>query len=221
MIGRTGLALLLLASLTWAAAEAWAVQTVALRDYREAQIAAEELRDRAFDAYTEFAMQDGLQFVRVRIGCFTDREAAEAMAAVLIRNVVSDAAVVEFTSGAPAHACATSTVGFVKPAEWEPVNEPGAIPAFNVKVAGREARVVHDGTRWRVMQGHGSIPALAGAATTQFTEVVRGGVRFVAQKIGSKDYVLCPGRLLANVGHVAIVEQGDLLVACEFEEETP
>ncbi|HRN18109.1 MAG TPA: hypothetical protein PLU66_03410, partial [Trueperaceae bacterium] len=67
------------------------------------------------------------------------------MASVLAGKIVSEAAVVEFTSGAPAHACATSTVGFVKPGEWEPLTEPGAVPAFAVKVAGREARVVHDG----------------------------------------------------------------------------
>ncbi|MDT3681955.1 MAG: SPOR domain-containing protein [Trueperaceae bacterium] len=221
MIARAAITLLLMASATLATAQAWAVQTVALRDYREAQAAAQELRDRSFDAYTEFAMQDGLQFVRVRIGCYTDRAAAEAMASVLAGKIVSEAAVVEFTSGAPAHACATSTVGFVKPGEWEPLTEPGAVPAFAVKVAGREARVVHDGTRWRVLQGLGPIPEAAAEPAGEFQELVRGGVRFVAQKLGSKEYVVCPGRLLAHVGKVAIVEQGDLLVACEFTEETP
>lgn len=215
------MALVALTPAHWAAAEAWAVQTVALRDYREAQLVVEDLRQRSFDAYTEFAMQDGLQFVRVRLGCFTDRAAAEAMAAALAPRVVREAAVVEFTRGALVHACTSSVVGFRKPAEWGPVNDPGAVPAFAVKVAGRDARVVHDGTRWRVIQGVGPIPPLAGPSTARFEEVVQGGVHFVAQRVGDARYVICPGRLLTHVGNVAIVEQGDLLVACEFAEETP
>lgn len=214
-------ALALLATLGWSGAEAWAVQTVALRDYRQAQLAAEDLRERSFDAYTEFAMQDGLQFVRVRVGCFTDRAAAEAMAAAIAPSIVKEAAAVEFTSGALARACATRTVGFVKPAEWEPINDPGAVPAFQVKVAGQDARVVHDGTRWRVIQGLGPIPLLTAADGPRFGDVVRAGKRFVAQFDGARPIVICPGRLLAQVGNVAIVEDGDLLVACEFDEETP
>jgi len=200
---------------------AWAVQTVALRDYREAQAAAAELRVRDFDAYTEFAMQDGLQFVRVRVGCFTSRAAAEAMADALRERVTNEAAVVEYTPGAPARACATSTVGFMKPSEWEPVREPGAIPAFNVKVSGLGARVMHDGSRWRVEQGYGPIPLRGELPTAEFTEAVRGGVRFVAEIVEGHSYVICPGRLLAQVGEVAIVEQGELLVACDFRSEAP
>ena len=64
-------------------AQTWAVQVVALRDFREAQAAVTELRVLEFDAYTEFVMQDGQQYVRVRVGCFTTREAAEAVAVVM------------------------------------------------------------------------------------------------------------------------------------------
>jgi len=213
-------AALLLAS--WAAAaDAWTVQTVALRDYREAQVVVEDLVDRSFDAYTEFAMQDGLQFVRVRVGCYTDRAAAEAMAAALVRTVVKEAAVVELTPGALVHACASSVVGFLKPSEWQPVNDAGSVPAFNVKVAGSDARVVHDGTRWRVIQGLGPIPQLTVTPTVRFEEVRLGGVPFVAKVVGATRYVVCPGKLLTSVGAVAIVEQGDLLVSCEFVEAAP
>ena len=197
------------------------MQTVALRDYREAQAAAAELRVRDFDAYTEFAMQDGMQFVRVRVGCFMSREAAEAMADALRERVTKEAAVVEYTVGGPARACATSTIGFVKPSEWEPVREPGALPAFNVKVSGLGARVMHDGNRWRLEQGYGPIPLLGEQPSAEFTEAVRGGVRFVAEVVEGHAYIICPGRLLAQVGEVAIVEQGDLLVACDFKSEAP
>lgn len=203
------------------APDGWAVQTVALRDYREAQSVAEDLRARSLDAYTEFAMQDGLQFVRVRIGCYTDRAAAESMAAALRSSIVSEAVVVELSPGALVHACARSEVGFLKPSEWEPVNDPGAVPAFKVKVAGSDARVVHDGTRWRVIQGLGPIPLLSVSAEARFKPLMLGGVPFVAQQFGSTSYVVCPGKLLTSVGKVAIVEQGDLLVACDFQEELP
>lgn len=210
----------------WAAAQeggprAWAVQTVALRDYREAQAAAAELRLRDFDAYTEFAMQDGMQFVRVRVGCFTSREAAEAMADALRGRITREAAVVEYTDGGPARSCATSTVGFVKPSEWEPVREPGAVPAFNVKVSGLGARVMHDGSRWRLEQGYGPIPPVGELPSAEFTEAVRGGVRFVAEVVDGHTHIVCPGRLLAQIGEVAIVEQGDLLVACDLKSEAP
>lgn len=215
------LALLAAGLVTWAAAEAWAVQTVALRDYREAQAAAAELRLLSFDAYTEFAMQNGLQFVRVRVGCFSDRAAADAMSTALAAAVVREAAVVEFTAGAPVRGCATVTVGFMKPSNWEPLNEPGGVPAFAVQVAGNEARVLHDGERWRVLQGAAPIPEAKAPPSAKFREVVRGGVRFVAQVVGAEEVVICPGRLVGQVGEVAIVDQVERVVACAFAEGAP
>jgi len=196
----------------------WSVQTVALRDLREAQGTTDSLKRHGFDAYTEFAMDSGLQFVRVRVGCFTSREAAEAMADALRGRVTETAVPVELTPGAPTQGCVDMVVGFLKPSSWDAVTRAGAVPAFQVQVAGLEAHVVHTGERWRVLQDGEPLPALdAALASERFSQAQVGGALLVRQETPGGGLVLCPGRLLASVGRVAITELGDALVACSLE----
>ncbi len=198
--------------------ELWSVQTVALRDLREARDTAAALRQHGFDAYTEFAMDDGLQFVRVRIGCFVGRDAAEAMAEAM-RGRVTDAAVpVELTPGAPVRGCVSMVVGFLKPFAWDAVRRPGAVPAFQVEVAGVAAHVVHTGVRWRVLQEGEEVPRPDPALRAErFSQTRVGGVQFVRVAQPEGDVVLCPGALLASIGSVAISEREEALVACSLE----
>lgn len=210
--------LLFLAALTLfsvAAAERWSVQTVALRDLREAQVAAEQLRSHGFDAYTEFAMNRGLQFVRVRVGCFESREAAETMAAALRAHVTATAEAVEFREGAAVAGCVKVDVGFLKPTSWDVVSGPGEAPTFKVVVAGMEALVVYDGERWRVVQGDGPLPpAPVDQFSGRYQQIYIGGSGFLRQDNGSHRVIVCPGRLLTQAGAVVISEQGEALVAC-------
>ncbi len=214
------LALLILALLTLlsvAAAERWSVQTVALRDLREAEVAAEDLRAHAFDAYTEFAMNRGLQFVRVRVGCFETREAAEAMASAMRVNVTATAEAVEFSEGAPVTGCVQVDVGFLKPTSWDVVSGPGEAPTFKVVVAGLEALVGYDGERWRMVQGGGPLPmAPVDPFTGRFQQIYIGGSGFLRQDDGSRRLIVCPGRMLTQAGPAVISEQGDALVACQL-----
>lgn len=215
--GRRLLALALVTLGNVALAQAWTVQTVALRDLRDARSVVDDLRSFDLDAYTEFAMNDGQQFVRVRIGCFVSREGAEALAAVLRGRVTADAAAVELTSGAPVMGCVRVDVGFRKPYEWEAVEGAGALPAFRVVVAGVPARIVHDGSRWAVLQGDGAVPSRdPQAATATFDRVVLGGVPLVRWHGEDGAVVLCPGEVIGSVGDVAIVELGDLVMACSL-----
>src|SRR5690606_6621355 len=109
---RRPLAALAALSLSLAAAQGeWAVQVVALRDYREAQAASAQLLALGFPSYLEFAMNQGRQFVRVRVGCYTSREAAEAMAAALRGHVTADAQPVELSPGAAVPGCTEESVG--------------------------------------------------------------------------------------------------------------
>jgi hypothetical protein len=197
---------------------AWSVQTVALRDFREANAVVEQLRGLGLDAYTEFAMSDGHQFVRVRIGCYASRSGAEAMAAALRGRVTAEAAAVEMTAGAPVVGCVHVDVGFRKPYDWAEVEVDGVVPAFRVVVAGIPARIVHDGTRWAVLQGDGSVPQVnASLPRGSFTSTTLGGVAMVRLAVGATDLVLCPGRLIAEVGQVAIVELGSVVLACSLD----
>lgn len=199
-----------------AAQGSWAVQVVALRDYREAQAASSQLASIGFPAYLEFAMHDGLQFVRVRVGCFTSRDAAEAMAAALRGRVTADAQPVELSPGANVSGCAEESVGFLNGYDWELVEDGGPV-SFGVAVAGVEATVVHDGERWRMVQEGEAPPALSPAAGAGAVKELRvGGAPFAVLEDGGREVVLCPGVLLAQVGGVAIVERGDAVLACRW-----
>ncbi len=194
------------------------MQTIALRDLREAQRVADRLRADGFDAFTEFAMDNGLQFVRVRIGCFTSRAAAEAMAQALRGRVAETAVAVEATPDAPVAGCVHQEIGFLKPFTWDEVREPGTAPAFRVIVAGIEAHVTHTGERWRVLQGGEAVPVVnASLPQGRFTQLTVDGVALVGTEALGRSMVLCPGTLLDAVGNVAISEQGEALVACSLE----
>ncbi len=199
-----------------AAQDLWAVQVVALRDYREAQAATTELARLGFPAYSEFAMNRGQQFVRVRVGCFTTREAADAMATAMRGRVTADAQPVELSPTASAADCAEEAVGFLNGYDWE-LQDAGGPVSFGVSVAGVAASVVHDGERWRMVQDDGQAPPLSPAAGSgAVRETSMGGVPFAVLERSGTPLVLCPGRLLAQVGAVAIVERGDAVLACRL-----
>lgn len=215
-----GLVLVQCALLSAAAqpATTWSVQVVAVRDYREAQAAATELRVLEFDAYTEFAMLDGQQYVRVRVGCFTTRDAAEAAADVMRGRITAEAVAVEATSTAPALGCVHEEVGFLNSYDWELMSSPGEVPVFSVTVVGVPARVTHDGRRWSVLQGRGSgeAPSAADPSGARFVQRQVAGAPFAALDSLPGPLLLCSGRLVASVADVAIVARGDAVVACRL-----
>lgn len=210
------LAVVVLCSGAALAQERWAVQVVALRDFREAQSAAAELRTLGFDAYTEFAMLDSQQWVRVRIGCFTTREAADAMAAALRGRITADAQAAEFNTGAGGAGCTEETIGFINDYQWRLLSDDGPV-TFEVTVAGVPAVVAHDGTRWHVLQADAQLEDDALPLTAERFEARRvAGVDFVRLRSEGGDVVVCPGELVASIGAVAIVKRGDHVLACRL-----
>lgn len=215
------LALLVISALTAAfadeTAELWSIQTVAFRDFREATDAAYLLSSEGFDAYTEFTMHEGLQFVRVRVGCFTSRDAAEVMAWSMAGTASPEAAVVEFSPDAPAAGCVTMDVGFLKSVDWSATTTTNGVPAYQVSVAGHEAHIAYTGNRWRVVQEGTNIPPQdPGLATVSFRERTVAGVTYVSTVVAGHDLILCPGHLLDEIGDVVIAERDDALVACRL-----
>lgn len=197
-----------------ASAAGWSIQTVALRDYRDAQATAADLRDFGLDAYTEFSMSNGVQYVRVRFGCFATREGAEELAVRLRDYLVADAVPVERTPQAPAHGCLEETTGFLKPSVWRQVEE--GVPLFEVTVAGTTAIVRHTGQAWRMVQEGMEPPAYLPSPAPQFRQGVVLDIPVVETTVGAATVVVCPGRLLAEVGEVAIVERDDRVVSCRL-----
>ncbi len=199
-----------------AAEERWAVQVVALRDFREAQEQAASLRTLGFDAYTEFAMLNGQQWVRVRVGCFASRGAAEATAAALRARITADAQAVEFSSFTHAKGCTEEDIGFLNGYGWRLISDQGPV-TFAVNVAGVPAVVAHDGSRWRIVQDDDQLQLQVSATPPASFEARRiGGVSFVGLAGDLGPVIVCPGELVASVADVAIVERGDLLVACRY-----
>lgn len=221
-VARTLLALvaLILAGQCVAQGGAWAVQVVALRDYVEAQSAVAQLKDLGFPAYTEFAMDSGRQFVRVRVGCYGTREAAAAMAQALRGRVTADAQAVELTPGAMTLGCVEESVGFLNGYGWRLISDAGPV-SFDVTVAGVPATVVHDGDRWRMVQDGGELPPMATPSSTAvYANRSVGGSSFVVLE-GTDAVVVCAGALIAQAGDFAIVERGDVVVSCRMTPEAP
>jgi hypothetical protein len=209
--------------LVWAgvasAQAAWSVQTVALRDLREANAEVARLSALGLAAYTEFTMLDGLQYVRVRVGCF-DRENAERWAALLRIGIASEAVAQPMDAPPPEGVtCAAVDVGFRKPAEWTLASRPDEQPTFRVEVAGHAAYLRYDGAGWRLWQAVAPppepVPAAgfgpAGASEGVVHAATLGGRAIVRHAVWG---ALCPGRLVATIGDVGIVDQGDAIVAC-------
>lgn len=213
-LGRAVMALALALLVSGASAAGWSIQTVALRDYRDAQATAADLRTFGLEAYTEFAMSDGVQYVRVRIGCFTTRESAEELAARLRDYLVADAVPVERTPDAPAAGCLEEHTGFLKPLVWSQVGD--GIPAFEVTIADTKATVRHTGRAWRMVQEGVELPAYQPPLTPRFRQGVVLDVPVVETTVGGATVVVCPGTLLAEVGDVAIVDRQDRIVSCRL-----
>jgi hypothetical protein len=196
---------------------AWSVQTVALRDLREAQGAVAQLRALGFPAFTEFTMSAGLQYVRVRVGCTSEREVADAWAALLAPRLVAQAVSVPLEAAPPEDvACVRNDVGFRKPTRWMLRSGPGELPVFEVAIADHVAFVGFDAGGWRVWQSVAPEPVAAPPS-----RVVAGRLEGADVVRTSDGALLCPGRLLVGVGDAAVVELGDAVLACWMDPSEP
>jgi hypothetical protein len=194
--------------------EAWTIQTVALRDLSEARAMAADLRGLGFAAYTEFAMHQGRQWVRVRVGCWIGREGADGVVEILRALVTDEAVAVPVTPGAPVR-CVAIDVGFIKPASYLPVHLSGELPTYRIEVADHVAYVRHDGDGWTVLQGEDEPPPVAaprGDAPYRTGEL-RGFAVVLVMDDGEAT-VFCPGRLVAQVAEVAVVDWANAIVSC-------
>jgi hypothetical protein len=199
-----------------APASAWTVQTVALRDLRQADTVVAELKNLGFDAYDGFAMHDGKQFVRVRVGCYTDRAAAQAVADALAKHVTEQAVVATLSPRAKVARCVREDIGFLTPAHWQRIDAADGLPTFHVKLGGQSADVVYNGRRWVVVQDGSPRPVSAALTGPAFVTAHPGGVPWVAQETPGGTRLLCPGKLVGHAGDAAIVERPGEVVACQF-----
>lgn len=202
-----------------AVAENWTVQTVAVRDLRVGDAIAAELASLGFDAYTEFVMSDGVQWVRVRVGCFFDRADADGMATLLQGRYTRDAVVVPRTPGISDVPCLRREIGFVTPDRWHQVL-PGAA-AFEVEVDGVLGLIRYQAGGWRLLQEPATeaLDAVTSVGQGTFQEAPGMPSRFVARRLLDGGLrIFCAGRLLAQTEEAAIVELDGVVSACLHDD---
>jgi len=197
--------------------ETWTVQTVAFRDYRSALAIIESLETLGLDAYTEFAMYKNLQYTRVRIGCFTSKEAATRFARSLAGRITAEAVPLPMTPGARIHGCVDMDIGFLKPSFWRIAAVDPAAITFEVKVAGQQAFVRHDGRSWRVLQRPEAPEPQPQLIQRDFRQRFANGVAMVGTTVANQQLLVCGGKLLWQANGVAVVEQADAIVACRVQ----
>lgn len=199
----------------------WTVQTAAFQDYRQASSQIAQLVDLGFDAYGEFVMREGRQFTRVRIGCFTDRAAAEAVALELKGNVTAEAAAQPLSERVSYKACVEWDPGFLKPQEWRTLRQ-GEDIVFRVELGGQVGYLQHDGSGWEFGRTLPPQRAAAPAGAPRFREVRIGGLTLVQARLeGGGTINACPGELLWQRGLTAVVERSDSVIACVVDEPPP
>lgn len=200
----------------------WTVQTVALRDYRQAQDTVVNLQQKGFPAYVEFAMNDGNQYSRVRVGCFTERDGARALAEVLRSGVTKDAVVVEASTEFrnSGRACTEFQTGFLKPATWEYVGNNTEYAVFEVNIGDITAFVTHNGEAWSIMQAGEEIGDVSSAATTasNWNERTLPGITqaLIMKRLDGSWWYTCRGNLLGVFRDVAFVETSRAVVSCRY-----
>jgi hypothetical protein len=198
-------------------AQQWTIQTVAFRDYRDAQAATEQLQALGFEAYSEFTNgSDGLQYARVRVGCFDSKETAELTVQRLVGSYTREAVAVPLSSGAPVPYCIRREVGFLTPTTWYTYFTTANEAAFMVDLQGKQAFLKHDGSSWHMGQSLAEISVTAVPASVgtsgYFSEVAASPY---PQILYRSDLILLisQGKLLWQKGTVAVVQENDTVVA--------
>lgn len=199
----------------------WTVQTVALRDYRQAQDTAVRLQEHGFPAYVEFAMNDGHQYSRVRVGCFTARDGARALAEILRSGITKDAVVVEASTEFrnSGRACTEFQTGFMKPASWEYVGNNTEYAVFEVNIGDITAFVTHNGDAWHVMQAGEELSDVTLAdRSADWSQRALPGVQqaLVMKHLEGSWWYACRGNLLGVFRDVAFVETSRAVVSCRY-----
>lgn len=216
-IAFTALLLMLQAGMT----ENWTVQTAAFHDYRQASEQVSELRELGFDAYSEFTMQEGRQYVRVRIGCFTSREAAVSYAGDIRGRITAAAVAQPISAGASGRPCVQFDPGFVKPHRWELLRQ-GADVLFRVELAGQVGFLQHDGASWRFLHEPPAQPTANADGKQQFRQVRIGGLKMAQAQLRDASLLnACGGSILWQHGSTVIVERASSVIACVVDDSTP
>ncbi|MGL4610734.1 MAG: SPOR domain-containing protein [Trueperaceae bacterium] len=200
----------------------WTIQAVAFRDYRDAQVAVEQLQTLGFEAYSEFSSgSDGLQYARVRVGCFDSQETAELTVQRLAGSYTKEAVAVPLSPNAPVPYCVRREIGFVTPTTWYTYFTAVEHAVFMAEVQGQQAFLKHDGARWAMGQTLGELGITEVAASVMnagyFGEVAASPAPHILYR-SDITILVSQGKLLWQRGNVVLVQENDMVVAYHVEK---
>jgi len=204
---------------SFATAQSWTVQTVALQNYQEAVARQEQLYSLGFDAYVDFGMTDGKQFSRVRVGCFTGRVAAQAFADTLRGRVTAEAVPVPLEPGAKTTYCVERSVGFATPPNWAMHRKVAGAVSFWVDLQSTRGYVALTTGGWQLAQDETELNSFfmpdEGAASYPaiFREENTFGAPMTLMQWGAKDFIISSGQLLWQGAYSAVVLEAGTVVA--------
>lgn len=201
-----------------AAPERWTIQTVALRDYEEAAAVAESLSTLGYQAYTEFAMNNGSQYTRVRIGCFETRDGAERMATHLRGAITASAVPQHLSPETTLLHCSDSEVGFFKPDSWSIVYAGNTAIVFQVEILDHRGFVEHKNGTWHLRLESKYQELLSSEPIGPFSQKLIEGKPLVFAHLSEGVSAVCPGLLLWHTQDTAIVDDGDAIVSCKITQ---
>ena len=208
----------------------WTVQTGAFRDPAEAAKHVRSLKELGLDAYTETVTVGRDPYVRVRAGCFLDKEGADAVTLLLRQRPGEEAAVTASLSpDAPARLCAAYELGFRLPERWEAVSRTQGGILFRVERGTHRGFIAFDGVsgassgRWRVLQESerarwesSLVTAPEDLSSQPFEVSARGGL-LLARTLRGETLAVGAGALLWQGDRVAVAQLGNVVVAVRLE----
>ena len=207
---------LILCLLTGLAQAQWSVQTTALSSAQAAQAQVRALQALAFDAYAH-TPGDGL--TRVRVGCFTERDLAEAYAAAVRRRAGGDARPVRWEDGAAPRLCLGRDTGFTLPERWGVLSQDSAGVRFWLELGGVRAFAAFTES-WTLAQSEAELAQLARASTlsaAQGEPLFSEDGSTVHLRWGAQRIFVTRGELLWQRGARAVVLEAGRVVAYHGE----
>lgn len=220
MTGKLGLMFSGLLLFAQGYAQPWTVQTVALQNYEEALATQAQLQALDYDAYVDFGLYQGQQFVRVRVGCFDDQDSADFFARQLAGQVTAEAVAVPAESETGASLCIKRLIGFALPERWDVLASTASGISFWVELLGQRRFVAFTGTAWRVAQSERDLSSL-GAAPSQgeTVEVFRqdGATPRILFTWSETPLTIAVGELLWQRGAWAVVLEDGAVAAYHVE----
>lgn len=215
---------------TVALAQPWTVQIAAFRDFRVAGEVVAELRELGFDAYYEFVMNKGLQYARVRVGCFIDGDGAANAAALLTAGVTQEAVVLPMSDQAEPRPCVRFDLGFNEPASWGIHSSQPEAVIFWVELSGHRGYIAHTAGGWQVLQREpsatpganwlatpspnpGAIERLPAVGGVSYGSSPHLDTTVIKARLPGNSLVVAGGELIWSSSHAAIVRSNGTLLA--------